>query len=248
MPRLVLHCFRASHFNEKAHWGLNRKGLAYDVVEHWPGPHAIRVTRLSGQATTPVLEIDDRVVVGSTAILLALDELVPDRPLFPADPSERIRCMGIIEEFDEQVGPAVRLALFFDLLNDLDAVARIFVREPWGMREHLYRAALPAVRVVMKWQMKIDAQNAAAARKTIAGALDRLAREGGATGHPLVGEHFTAADLTAAALLSIVKYPDGFHAEMPLPRPPAMRAFEEEWAAHSGMRWVEAMYASHRSR
>jgi len=55
------------------------------------GPHARAMQSLSGQSATPVLEIDDRVVAGSTAILLALDELAPDRPLFPAEPEARTR-------------------------------------------------------------------------------------------------------------------------------------------------------------
>ena len=41
MTKPTLHCFRTSHFNEKAHWALDWKGIDYDVVEHWPGPHAL---------------------------------------------------------------------------------------------------------------------------------------------------------------------------------------------------------------
>lgn len=144
MPELVLPCFRSSHFNEKAHWGLSRKGLDYRVVEHWPGPHMPAIKALSGQSSTSVLEIDDRVVAGSTAILLALDELVPDDPLFPDEPAARARYLEIVHWLDGEVGPAVRLALFQELLPDLDGVARFFVLRPWGLRERLYRAALPA--------------------------------------------------------------------------------------------------------
>jgi len=246
VPELVLHCFRSSHFNEKAHWGLAHKGVDHRVVEHWPGPHMPVMKALSGQPSTPVLEIDDRVVAGSTAILLALDDLVPERPLFPREPDERARCLELVRWLDDEVGPAARLALFQELLPDLDGVARFFVRKPWGLRERLYRAALPLVRVVMRRSMQVDAAHAAVARETVRAALDRLAREGGRDGGYLVGDRFTAADLTAAALLSIVAFPDGFHAPPPQPLPKALPAWLAQWADHDGTRWVEAMYARHR--
>jgi glutathione S-transferase len=246
MPELVLHCFRSSHFNEKAHWGLNRKRLDYTVIEHWPGPHMPVMKALSGQPSTPVLVIDGRVVAGSTEILRVLDEIAPDDPLFPEDPEEQARCLEMVRWLDDEVGPAVRLALFQELLPDLDGVARTFVRAPWGWRERLYRQALPMIRVVMKRSMKINASNAVAARQTIRSALDRIAREGGPDGGYLVGDRFTVADLTAAALLSILSYPDGFHAPLPQPLPPAVPPWLDEWAGHDGTRWVEAMYARHR--
>lgn len=245
-PELVLHCFRSSHFNEKAHWGLNLKRLDYAVVEHWPGPHMPAMKALSGQPATPVLEVDGRVVAGSTEILRVLDAIAPEDPLFPDDADERARCLEIVRWLDDEVGPAVRLALFQDLLSDLDGVARIFVREPWGLRERLYRSALPLIRIVMKRSMKIDAANAALARETIHAALDRIAREGGPEGGYLVGDRFSAADLTAAALLSILSYPDGFHAPLPRPLPPALPPWLDEWADHDGTRWVETIYARHR--
>jgi glutathione S-transferase len=247
MTRPILHCFRASHFNEKAHWALDWKGLAYDVVEHWPGPHAPAIRKLTGETQTPVLEWGGEVIGGSTEILHALDRWIPARPLFPEDPGERRACIETIAWFDDELGPAVRLALFHELLPDLDSVSRIFVREPWGLRERLYRAALPAIRAVMKKAMQIDADGARAGRMTTRQALDRVA-EAARRGPYLVGDRFTAADLTAAALLSITAYPKGFHAELPEGLGPAMGEWIDAWQGDAGVRWVEGMYARHRSR
>jgi glutathione S-transferase len=239
----MLHCFRASHFNEKAHWGLDWKGLEYDVVEYWPGPHALAMSKLSGQTQTPVLEWGGEVIAGSTEILFALDRWLPERPLFPEDAEERRRCIEIISWFDDELGPAVRRSLFHALLPDLDSVARIFVREPWDAKARLYRAALPFVRVAMKRSMGVDAAGAAAGLETTREALARVARAGGGY---LVGDAFTAADLTAAALLSITAYPKGFHAPLPEGLGPAMGAWCERWAGDPGVRWMESMYARHR--
>ncbi len=245
MTKPILHCFRASHFNEKAHWGLAWKGIDYDVVEHWPGPHAAAMRKLTGQTQTPVLEWGGEVIAGSTEILYALDRWLPERPLFPEDEAEHRLCVETIAWFDDELGPAVRLALFHELLGDLDSVARIFVREPWGLRERLYRAALPVVRVVMKREMQIDAAGAEAGLKTTSEAFERVARAADGGGH-LVGDRFTAADLTAAALLSITAYPGGFHTELPDGLGPAMGDWRERWASEPGLRWVEGMYAKYR--
>ncbi len=246
MTKPTLHCFRASHFNEKAHWGLDWKGIDYDVVEHWPGPHALAINKLTGQSETPVLEWGSEVIAGSTEILHALDRWVPERPLFPSAPEERQRCAETIAWFDDELGPAVRLALFHELLPDLDSVARIFVREPWGVRERLYRAALPVVRSVMKRKMGIDEAAAEAGVMTTRAALERVAQASNRGGY-LVGDSFTAADLTAAALLSITVYPPGFHAPLPDHLGPVMDDWRHAWRGNPGVRWMESIYAKHRS-
>jgi glutathione S-transferase len=60
--RIVLHQFQQSHFNEKARWGLDWKGLPHRRVSHLPGPHLPQTRRLSGQTATPVLDLDAEVV------------------------------------------------------------------------------------------------------------------------------------------------------------------------------------------
>jgi hypothetical protein len=56
-PEIVLHQFPASHFNEKARWALDWKGLPHRRASYLPGPHAPRIRRLTGQTATPVLEL-----------------------------------------------------------------------------------------------------------------------------------------------------------------------------------------------
>jgi glutathione S-transferase len=53
--RVVLHQFVASHYNEKARWALDWKGVAHRRITYFPGPHALAMRRLSGQTATPVL-------------------------------------------------------------------------------------------------------------------------------------------------------------------------------------------------
>ena len=65
----------------------------------------------------------------------------------------------------------------------------------------LYRAAFPLNRAVMRFAMSIDAPHAEASRKHVDAALERLETELRPSGY-LVGDAFSVADLTAAALVS----------------------------------------------
>lgn len=60
-PTVVLHQFRASHFNDKARWALAAKGIRHERVTYLPGPLQFPIKRLSGQTATPVLVFDGTV-------------------------------------------------------------------------------------------------------------------------------------------------------------------------------------------
>src|SRR5437764_320567 len=54
----VLWQFRFSHFNEKARWALDFKGIPHVRRSLVPGLHVPRVLWLSGQKSLPVLQLD----------------------------------------------------------------------------------------------------------------------------------------------------------------------------------------------
>jgi glutathione S-transferase len=87
---------------------LDHKAIAYDVVTLMPGAHAFIMLALGFQTMgVPALKIDGRRVQGTRAISRALDELVPDRPLFPADPARR-RAVEDAERWGEELQNATR--------------------------------------------------------------------------------------------------------------------------------------------
>ena len=97
---VVLHQFLRSHFNEKARWALDWKRVPHTRRSYLPGPHFPALRRLSGQSATPVLALDGEVVAGSAAIVDALERRFPERPLYPEDPAQRERALGIQRRFD----------------------------------------------------------------------------------------------------------------------------------------------------
>lgn len=247
MSEVVLHQFQFSHYNEKARWALDYKGVAHRRRSLLPGLHIPVVLRLSGQRQVPVLVDGGDVIPGSAAIIEHLEKRHPDPPLYPADAEERRRALDIARWFDDEVGPAIRRAFFYDLLPDGAAAARLFTLGRTDLTARLYRASFPLTRAIMRADMKIDAEGAAAGARITETAFDRVAAEVGSSGY-LVGERFSIADLTAAALLSPAVMPAEFPLEIPEPRPRALVAWTDRWRVHPGGRWVLDMYHRHRLR
>ncbi len=245
-PQIELVQFLASHFNEKARWALDWKGLPHTRRSLLPGPHIPVVRRLSGQTATPVLLIDERVVAGSADILAALEELRPEPPLFPSDPEARAEVEALQAHFDEEVGPQVRTALFSVLLDEPGYLCAIFDRERPGWQRALYRAVFPLVSgLVRKGNGVTGPEAVEAAFAATERALDLVARRSGGTGY-LVGDGFTAADLAAAALLAPTLSLDHPDMARPEPLPERVRAWLARWEKHPASAWVRETYRRHR--
>ncbi len=126
------------------------KRLPHRVVSLPPGFHPLLV-RAAGFAglTVPALEVDGRKVQGTMEISRALDELVPERPLFPRDPVERA-CVEDAERWGHfELQPVPRRVFRWALLQDPDLrtwLARELLRLPApGLMGTI---AIPTIRVL----------------------------------------------------------------------------------------------------
>jgi glutathione S-transferase len=246
--RIVLHQFAASHFNEKARWALDLKASSYERKTYLPGPHMLGIRRRSGQTQTPVLEIDGEFISGSAAIIDRLEALFPDPRVYPTDPSQRERALELQREFDRDLGPAVRTVLFSVLIHEGAFLCRTFSQGKSGIASALYRASYPLARpLIAKGNGVVDPANVTRAFEITAKTLDRVASLTGATGY-LIGDAFSVADLTAAALfapLAEISHPD---MARPRPVPPRISEFLRSYSSHPAIRWVETIYARHRTK
>jgi glutathione S-transferase len=84
---------------ERVALALAHKGLEAEWVDVDPDDRS-EVERLSGQPLVPVLELDGRVLVDSTAILEELERLEPEPPLYPADPARRAEVETFVDWFN----------------------------------------------------------------------------------------------------------------------------------------------------
>jgi glutathione S-transferase len=84
---------------ERVALGLGHKGLTADWVDVDAADRS-EVESVSGQLLVPVLELDGRVVVDSTAILEELERLRPEPPLYPADTARRAEVEIFVDWFN----------------------------------------------------------------------------------------------------------------------------------------------------
>ncbi|HXL52283.1 MAG TPA: glutathione S-transferase C-terminal domain-containing protein, partial [Gemmatimonadales bacterium] len=165
--------------------------------------------------------------------------------LYPADAAACRRALALEDFFDEEFGPHVRRALFHELLPETEFAAAAFTLGCGPGTRRLYRALFPAMRVVMNADMKINAASAARSQEKVLAALDRLEAELQPSGY-LVGDRFSVADLTAAALLAPVVFPPEFPYAPPGPLPARVARWRDSLASRPACRWAGEMYRRHR--
>jgi glutathione S-transferase len=241
----VLWQLRFSHYNEKARWALDYKGIEHVRRSSLPGPHVLRARRLYGGTTLPALILDGRTIGGSGALIEAAERLRPEPGLYPADAADRRRALTLQDHFDQELGPHVRRAVFYDLLPDRRFTAEVFTLKRGPVTRTGYRMAMPLLAPLMRSSMRIDRAGAEAGRARTLEALDRIETELGPEGY-MVGGTFTVADLTAAALLSPLVRPAEFSYRLPERWPDAFEAFRDSVKDHPAFGWVVEMYRRHR--
>jgi glutathione S-transferase len=242
----VLWHIELSHYNEKARWALDYKGVPYERRVPMPGLHGIRalVETRGEQRRLPVLRLEGRTIGDSTAIIAALEEHAPDPPLYPADPAERERALALEDFFDEELAPEVRRFGWHYLLPDTDATAQALFRGTSPSRARLLRTVAPVARVFTRRDYAIDPDSDEAPRRAILAAMDRLESELRPSGY-LAGDAFSVADLTAAALFTpIVQPPE--RPFLPDQVLPPVAEFGRELSERPGGQWILETYARHR--
>jgi glutathione S-transferase len=234
-----------SHFNEKARWALDYKGIPHRRRSVLPGLHALRARRLYGGMTFPVLSLDGQVIPGSDRIIDAVERHRPDPSLYPEHQVDRDLALELQEFFDSELGPHLRRYLFFWLLPETGE-ASAFMSQGFGAPARAaYRVTFPLTRIAMRKAMRIDAEGAELGRLKTLAALDRIEAELGPSGY-LVADRFSLADLAAAALMFPIVRPQGFQYEAPDPWPGPIEEFRASIADRVGFKWVEDMWRKHR--
>jgi glutathione S-transferase len=109
-----LYVIPASHPATTAALMLDFKGIEYKRTDLMPvvAKAALRAFGFPG-TTVPALKIGAEKVQGSRAISRALDRIVPDPPLFPADPDRRAAVEEAERFGDEQLQHPIRQLLWW---------------------------------------------------------------------------------------------------------------------------------------
>lgn len=227
-----------SHFAEKARWALARAGLAYDERMLLPGLHVAQLKRF-GTRTVPVLDTGSAVLRDSTDILRFAE---------PALFASQEAC-ALEEQADETIGPLVRAWMYSWVTHDRELLMRAFgFRASFAQRlilQVLTRRLGPILRRRFARGRSED-ELYELLKESLKPFEERL-QDGR---RYLVGDRFSAADLSLASLLAHAVGCDAFHgAALPLKdRPDKQRVRSEALRSMAVGRHVLRMYAEEWSR
>lgn len=245
-PQLVT--IPISHYCEKARWALDRAGIVYEERPHLQVFHYVAVKRAGGGISAPAMKTDDGSFGDSTDILKWIDRKAPDAGLYPRDPAQRAEVERLEDHFDEHLGPATRRIAYYHLLghNHLAYKYNAVGCPAWQRR--LQPLFLPVALLVIKQRLAISAAavdgDLPSTRAIFCEVADRLA--GGR--RYLVGDRFSAADLTFAAMAAPVLSPAQYGS--PLPRldelPPGFQAVVNELRATPAGAFALRLFAEDR--
>jgi glutathione S-transferase len=246
VDRPLLWHLPVSHYSEKVRWAFDHKRLPHNrrgLIGGLHIPVALAITR-GRHATLPVLELDGRTIGDSTAIIAALEQAYPERPLYPPDLDERRRALELEDWFDERLGPAVRRFVFHALRGERDTFDELAASQiPAALRRYRRLAGAYGRGFTALRYQTAGSRRAAEALEGVMAAFDRLESELGDRRY-LVGRRFTVADLTAASLFyPLVLPPEG---PLQLDPPPALAQLRDSVVNRRGYQWVLEMFARHR--
>ncbi|MGK7922011.1 MAG: glutathione S-transferase [Trichodesmium sp.] len=190
-----------SHYCEKARWTLDRLKISYIEESHVPIFHRFATIKYDGK-TVPILVTETHGnFVDSTDILHYLSGIVPEeQKLYPNIPELREEVEKLEELFDKKLGPAVRTWCYFYLIKNRQAMRIGFCKNtPW-FEKIGFTLFFPFMSKFLQKRMQITAENAAKSLTEIKRIFELVSQRLSDSRSYLVGDSFSAADLTFAAL------------------------------------------------
>ena len=202
----VLITIPLSHYCEKARWALDRLSLPYREEPHAPLLHLLATKRNDG-ATVPVLVHGGRRFIDSTDILVHADAVCGGDILYPRDVGLRREVDALEEECDTELGPHVRRWAYAQLLPEAKLLRSVWSCGLPRLEARLLPLIFPLARRLVRAAYKVTPQSAQRSLERVRGVFRQVDERLNDGRRFLVGERFTAADLTFAALAAPVLFP-----------------------------------------
>lgn len=203
-PRLIT--IAVSHYCEKARWALDWLKIPYVEENHAP-PFNRFHTRLHGGTTVPLLVTEGGNFVDSTDILHYLDSISPQsHRLYPINPLQRQEVDKLEDLFDRQLGVSTRCWAYFYVLDRPKLVQNVWCMGVPKLEQVGCAIAFPLLRNMVRKAFNSTSEGAARSLSKIKEIFAKVEKRLEGQKY-LVGDSFTAADLTFAALSAPVIRP-----------------------------------------
>ncbi len=239
-----------SHYCEKARWALEKAGVPFAEEKHAPMLHmrAAGKGRSSGHST-PVLVADDSVIPDSTDIL----EFIQERPAaswrpYPANAGLREEAAELEELFDTRLGPHTRRLAYFYLLQHRDLFLQSVLAGVGRGERAAFMVLAPVVAFLMRRGMNINPESAERSLGWVRDIFSEVGDRLNDGRRYLVGEEFSVADLTFAALAAPAVLPPEYGSPLPTMDevPDEMLKVVNESRATTAGEFVLKIYREHR--
>ncbi len=237
-----------SHYCEKARWALEYCGIPYKRRTHLPF-----ITRLAGRrrgvwSTVPVLFTEQGPIYESTPIVAWADSKNTSRSLFGHSPSERAAVMDWLQFFDQELGPATRRIIYYHILFHPKIADPLLLQGVPVLEQLLCRPLLPLIRQLIGKGLRIDREGAARSTLKLQEVWTRVEETLGDGRSFLLGDAFSVADLSFAALASPVLLPENYGVSLPqLEKLPAAAQKEiGRWRGSRAGKFALRIYSEHR--
>ncbi len=260
-----------SHYCEKIRWALTRLQVPFSEERHMPPFHRFATRRISkrtssddipeternmspinrfivqqvGGQTVPVLIAETFVLKSSDEILKYVDAIASEElKLYPTNPEHRQQVETLVNSFDSILAPAVRLWSYSFVMDQAHLVQPLWCQGvPWFERL-LFPILFPWLRSNVLQMYTINEVSVIAAHETICKIFETVESLLPDGRNYLVGNRFSAADLTFATLAAAVVAPEGYGAKLPeLARLPVQMATSiQRFQATSAGKFVLRLY------
>lgn len=249
-PDVRLISIPMSHYCEKARWGLERLGIDYFEERHLQVFHYPRTYWFSGGPNVPVLIDKGKVVQDSTTILKYLDNYADDsQRLYPQDSELRNQVNELEDLFDDMLGVESRRWVYSHFRSrPIQALRTAGQGTP--LSEKLLLPVIYPLFTLLINKLINPSERAVAEGlnkvRDIVKATDSLLAEGHTY---LLGNRFTAADLSLACMLAPLVVPGNYGIRLPEPdeMPVAARPVVDEFRATATGAYVLKLFATEKS-
>ncbi len=242
---MKLYQFPISHYCEKARWALDYKNLSYEPVNLTPGLHKFVVKRRAPESSVPVLLNDNLVIQGSSQIIDYAEQLTPEPMLGFSETLEKSKALELESFFDNQIGPLLRSVAYHILFKHRKELIAL-----WSNRGPTYgrvwlQLSLPLLIHFLEKSYDTSDASAQKQRDRFNKSLDRLDTLYERKSF-LVGNRFSRADLTAAALLAPLVLPKQHPVPPPVKLPDEFERYRSQQISRPVLQRVNALYREYR--
>jgi glutathione S-transferase len=231
-----------SHYCEKARWALDRARIPYRERAHLQVVHWFHVKRAGGGWTAPVLRCGSMSLSESADIVRWADSR-GDLGLYASNDAAALE-----REFDERLGPHGRRWMYDAIRGSSGLVRKYGVTGVPAWERRAVPAAFGLVTRVIDRYLKITPESAAESLRVVREAFDSVGSRLSDGRAFLVGDRFSAADLTFAALSASVLMPPEYGVPLPSPDelPARMASVVRELRDHPAGQFALALYRRER--